>query len=158
MTAPLLASQKIQSQAVEPAAPVETLASQKQRGNAVKKAASLAGQKMPSLASLKRGKQGVQVKATPGDGQKSRTVKVSGLTFRVRLSDQGYRVMLMMVEAGRQREPYLVSLRRSEWASVENDKVAFMAKVKEKLSQRIEKASDEEIDRLQCLLATIAAT
>jgi hypothetical protein len=125
------------------------LASQKQSGKAIKKAASLASQKREVKA--------VKVKASQGKGQRSKTVKTNGLTFRVRLSDRGYRVMLLTVELGRQREPYLASLRRAEWQAVEGDKAAFVAKVKEKLHQRIEKASDEDRDKLQSLLATIEA-
>ncbi|MEP7337192.1 MAG: hypothetical protein ABI977_05560 [Acidobacteriota bacterium] len=95
------------------------------------------------------------MKAPQGNGQKSKTVKVNGLTFRVRLSDRGYRVMLLTVEEGRQREPYLVSLRRNEWAVIENDKAAFVVKVREKLRQRIAKASEGEKDKIQSLLARI---
>lgn len=154
-TAPLLASQKSQDKAVEPAASGEPLASQKHNGKAIKKAASLAGQKSQALASQKREEKAIQVKAAQGNGQKSKTVKIDSLTFRVRLSDRGYRVMLLMVEQGRQREPYLVSLRRSEWQAVEQDKPAFLAKVKEKLCQRITKASDDERGKMELLLAMI---
>ena len=148
-TAPLLASQKSQGKAVEPAAYVEPLASQKRESTARIKA--------DSLASQKRGGKAVNVKATKGDGQKSKTIKVNGLTFRVRLSDQGFRVMLLTVEEGRQHEPYLVSLRRNEWEAVKGDKAAFVAKVMEKLRQRLAKASDGERGKLQLLLATIEA-
>lgn len=155
--APLLASQKSQGKAVKPAASVEPLASQKHSGKAIKKAASLAGQKSQMLASQKTEEKAVQVKAPQGNGQKSKTVKVNGLTFRVRLSDRGYRVMLLTVEAGRQREPYLASLRRSEWQAVEHDKPALLAKVREKLCQRIEKAAEDEKGKLQTLFAMISA-
>ena len=95
--APLLASQKSQGKAVEPAASVEPLASQKHSGKATKKASFLAGQKTQTLASQKREEKTIQVKAPQGNGQKSKTVKINGLTFRVRLSDRGYRVMLLTV-------------------------------------------------------------
>lgn len=141
-----MASQKSESTARIKA---DSLASQKRGGNVIKNA--------HSLASQKRGGKAVNVKATKGDGQKSKTIKVNGLTFRVRLSDRGFRVMLLTVEVGRQHEPYLVSLRRNEWEAVEGDKAAFVAKVIEKLRQRLEKASDGESGKLQLLLATIEA-
>ncbi len=139
------------------------LASHKHGGKAVKQVASLASQKREStarikaasLASQKRGEKGVNVKATKGDGQKSKTIKVNGLTFRVRLSDKGFRVMLLTVEDGRQHEPYLASLRRDEWAVIESDKAAFVVKVREKLKQRITKASEGEKDKIQSLLTRI---
>ncbi len=155
--APFLASQKSQGNAIEPAASVESLASQKRDEKAIEKTASLAGQKKQTLASQKCEVKAVKVKASQGSGQKSKTVKINGLTFRVRLSDRGYRVMLLTVEEGRQREPYLVSLRRSEWQAVEDDKPAFLVKVKEKLCQRIAKAADGERGKLQSLLAMFAA-
>lgn len=142
-TAPLMASQKGQF-----------LASQKNESKARAITVSLASQKGQSLASQGGGK-AVNVKASKGDGQKSKTIKAYGLTFRVRLSDRGFRVMLLTVEDGRQHEPYLVSLRRDEWAAVEHDKAAFVAKVREKLCQRIAKASDGEKQKLQLLLSKI---
>lgn len=155
--APLLASQKSQGKSVEPAAPAEPLASQKRAEKPIRQAVSMAGQKKQTLAGQGREKRDFEVKATQGNGQKSKTVKINGLSFRVRLSDRGFRVMLLTVEEGRQREPYLASLRRSEWQGVEDDKPAFLAKVKEKLSQRIEKAAENEKGKLQFLLTKIGA-
>lgn len=153
--APLLASQKSQGNAIEPATFLEPMASQKRGEKARKKAPLLAGQKRQTLASQERKENIVKVKASQGNGQKSKTIKVNGLTFRVRLSDRGFRVMLLTVKEGRQREPYLASLRRSEWAEVKHDKPAFLTRVKEKLCQRISKASDEEKGKMELLLALI---
>ena len=128
-----------------------TLASQKRN----RKTIPLASQKTNSLASQKHDETSVEIKAPKGKGQKSQTVKISGLTFRVRLSDRGYRVMLLTVEQGRQHEPYLVSFRRPEWKAVEHKSAAFLEKVKEKLRARIVKADDNEAAKLKTLLTTI---
>ncbi len=155
-SAPFLASQKNEDKAVEQTTFVEPLASQETAEQGTSQGLAMAGQGKTYQASQERKEKAVKVKAPQGNGQKSKTVKVNGLTFRVRLSDRGYRVMLLMVEAGRQREPYLVSLRRNEWTAVENDKAALLAKVKEKLRQRIDKASENERDKLQSLLIWIS--
>ncbi len=156
-TAPFLASQKNESQTEKHVTSYVPLASQKLEEKQGEQATPMAGQKKQTLASQKREKQTVKIKASQGTGQKSKTVKINGLTFRVRLSDRGYRVMLLTVEAGRQHEPYLVSLRRSEWQAVENDEVAFLAKVKEKLGQRIGKAPDEEKNKVNLLVEKLNA-
>lgn len=136
-------------------APGNNLASQANAKKTTGQTKPMAGQKKTILASQERKEKTFEVKAPRGNGQKSKTIKVNGLTFRVRLSDRGYRVMLLTVEAGRQREPYLVSLRRNEWLAIENDKDALLAKVKEKLGQRIAKASENERAKLQSLFTWI---
>lgn len=111
--------------------------------------------KAESQASLSSKGQIAKVKVTKGKGQKSKRFKADGLTFRVRLSDRGYRVMLLLVEGGRERELYLASLRSAELAEIEHDSAAFLAKVKEKLRARIVKADDSEAAKLKTLLTTI---
>ena len=132
-----------------------TLASQKRDRKNDFLASQKRERKTVSLASQKHDETSVEIKAPKGKGQKSQTVKISGLTFRVRLSDRGYRVMLLTVEQGRQHEPYLVSFRRPEWKAVEHKSAAFLEKVKEKLRARIVKADDNEAAKLKTLLTTI---
>lgn len=154
-TAPFLASQEIESQTEKQVAYCDTLASQKREEKQGGLTVPMAGQKKQTLASPKREKQAVKVKAQQGNGHKSQTVKINSLTFRVRLSDRGYRVMLLTVEAGRQREPYLVSLRRSEWLEIESDKTAFFEVVRKKLNRRIAEASGGDKNKIQALLEQI---
>ena len=63
--------------------------------------------------------------------------------------------MLLTVENGERHEPYLCSLRRSEWAKVKNDTAAFLTKVKDKLRDRIRKNEDGDRDKLPALLQQI---
>ncbi len=110
--------------------------------------------KANSQASLNSG-QTATVKATKGKGQKSKRLKAAGLTFRVRLSDRGYRVMLLTVEEGRERELYLASLLSEEWSEVEHNSAAFLEKVIAKLRVRIAKADDKKRTELRDLLSKI---
>ncbi len=96
-----------------------------------------------------------KVAASKGNGQKSKTIKLPHLTFRVRLNDRGLRVMLLTNGEGQRREPYLVSLRRSEWAAVENDTAAFLRLVKNKLRERIAKATEGDRPKLASRLRQI---
>ncbi|MDX2042492.1 MAG: hypothetical protein SF097_14825 [Acidobacteriota bacterium] len=111
----------------------------------------MASQKVEKMASQKNEQLPVKVKASEGKGQKSKTVNVNGLKFRVRLNDRSYRVMLLAADG----EPYLCSLRHSEWQAIADNPSAFLEKVKEKLRARIVKADDTEAAKLKTLLATI---
>lgn len=119
------------------------------------KTASVASHKQTSEPQSVASHKTVKVTASIGNGQKSKTIKYNGLALRVRLSDRGYRVMLLASGAGQRREPYLVSLRRSEWAAVENDNAAFLHLVKEKLTERIARAEDGDRAKLESLLQQI---
>ncbi|HEX8999886.1 MAG TPA: hypothetical protein VGB07_08295 [Blastocatellia bacterium] len=101
------------------------------------------------MASQKSGTGAVTVNTTKGSGQDSKTIKLHGLTFRLRLNDRGYRVMLQPGDR------YLVSLRSSEWSAVEHNKAAFVGTVKEKLRERIAKSSGGDRIKLESLLQQI---
>lgn len=130
---------------------VEKMASQKSAHQQAAALPKMASQTVEPMASQKNEQPPVKVKASQGKGQKSKTVKVNGLKFRVRLNDRSYRVMLLASDG----EPYLCSLRLSEWATVEHDSAAFLVKVKEKLRARIVQASGEGKAKLIDLLQQI---
>lgn len=129
----------------------QKMASQKSAHQQAAALPKMASQTVEPMASQKNEQPPVNVKASQGKGQKSKTVKVNGLRLRVRLNDQSYRVMLLASDG----EPYLCSFRLPEWAAVEHNNAAFLEKVKEKLRARIVKADDNEAAKLKTLLTTI---
>ncbi len=127
------------------------LASQKLDAMASQKTEEPQPQAMPEMACQKSERSQVQVSASQGKGQQSKTVKINDLKFRVRLNDNSYRVMLLLPDG----EPYLVSLLKAEWKLVEKDSAAFLEKVTVKLRVRIGKADEELAAKLKTLLTTI---
>ncbi len=127
------------------------LASQKRAPQQAETVAKMASQKADPIACQKIEQPPPKVKTPQGKGQKSKTVKINGLRLRVRLNDRSYRVMLLATDG----EPYLCSLRLTEWVAVENDSAALLEKVKEKVRARVSQVSGKEKNKLQGLLGKL---
>lgn len=103
----------------------------------------------------------LQIRATRKGSQESWTVTTSAkpatkgskqTSFRVRVSDVGYRVCLVYYDdLGKRREPYLCYLNAKEWRQAKRGSLVYFAKlVADKLAERAEKenADSEKLGEL----------